>query len=208
MTSSSPSVRSLAEILPEDLPLLMGSGPVPIPKEVAAANQLVINHLGESMNKVVSGIVEMGQYIFQTQTNKIFGIAGPSSAAMEMAISSLLWKGRKVLVLNLGVFSARFTELARGVDADVTELFPEPLSPFKPEAVKAALAKNHYDVLALVHGEVYVFECPHAVVLFGFFGAVVYLANLGVGVFFSAHVCPPSVQVLGDGAGAHLAEVV
>lgn len=131
----------------------MGSGPVPIPKEVADANRLVINHLGESMNKVVTGIVEMGQYVFQTQTNKIFGIAGPSSAAMEMAISSLLWKGRKVLVLNLGVFSARFTELAKGVDADVTELFPEPLSPFSPEAVKAALTKSHYDVLALVHGE-------------------------------------------------------
>ena len=60
-------MRSLTEILPQELPLLMGSGPVPIPKEVAAANQLVINHLGESMNKVVSGIVEMGQYIFQTQ---------------------------------------------------------------------------------------------------------------------------------------------
>lgn len=153
MTSNSPSIRTLTEILPQDLPLLMGSGPVPIPKEVAAANQLVINHLGDSMNKVVTGIVEMGQYIFQTQTNKIFGIAGPSSAAMEMAISSLLWKGRKVLVLNLGVFSARFTELARGVDADVTELFPEPLSPFTPEAVKQALSKTHYDVLALVHGE-------------------------------------------------------
>lgn len=146
-------MRALTEILPQDLPLLMGSGPVPIPKEVAAANQLVINHLGESMYKVVTGIVEMGQYIFQTQTNKIFGIAGPSSAAMEMAISSLLWKGRKVLVLNLGVFSARFTELARGVDADVTELHPQPLSPFTPDAVKAALSKTQFDVLALVHGE-------------------------------------------------------
>lgn len=153
MTGHSPKIRPLSEVLPESLPLLMGSGPVPIPREVADANRLVINHLGESMNKVVTGIVEMGQYVFQTQTNKIFGIAGPSSAAMEMAISSLLWKGKKVLVLNLGVFSARFTELAKGVDADVTELFPEPLSPFSPEAVKAVLSKSHYDVLALVHGE-------------------------------------------------------
>lgn len=154
MDHSSPKIRSLSEILPESLPLLMGSGPVPIPKEVADANRIVINHLGDSMNKVVTGIVEMGQYIFQTQTNKIFGIAGPSSAAMEMAISSLLWKGRKVLVLNLGVFSARFTELARGVEADVTELFAvDPLSPFTPDQVKAAFAQNHFDVLAMVHGE-------------------------------------------------------
>ncbi len=153
MSSISPKIRSLNEILPETLPLLMGSGPVPIPKEVADANRIVINHLGDSMNKVVTGIVEMGQYIFQTKTNKIFGIAGPSSAAMEMAVSSLLWKGRKVLVLNLGVFSARFTELSRGVDADVTELFPEPLSPFTPDQVRSAFLQSKYDVLALVHGE-------------------------------------------------------
>jgi alanine-glyoxylate transaminase/serine-glyoxylate transaminase/serine-pyruvate transaminase len=93
------------------------------------------------MNKVVNGIVEMGRYIFLTKNNKIFGIAGPSSAAMEMAISSLLWKGRKVLVLNPGVFRARFIEIARGIDADVTELLPEPLKSFSQEAVKVELSK-------------------------------------------------------------------
>lgn len=146
-------VSPVLEILPEKLPLLMGSGPVPIPKEVADANRLVINHLGDSMNKVVRGIVEMAQYVFQTDSNKIFGIAGPSSAGMEMAVTSLLWKGRKVLVLNLGTFSARFTELAKGVGADVTELHPRPLSPFTAEEVRAALKSEHYDVLTLVHGE-------------------------------------------------------
>lgn len=153
MTSNSLSVRPLSEILPESLPLLMGSGPVPIPKEVADANRLVINHLGDSMNKVVRGIVEMAQYVFQTQSNKIFGIAGPSSAGMEMAVTSLLWKDRKVLVLNLGTFSARFTELAKCVGADVTEIFPQPLMPFTLEEVKTALQEKHFDVLTVVHGE-------------------------------------------------------
>lgn len=131
----------------------MGSGPVPIPKEVADANRLVINHLGDSMNKVVRGIGEMAQYVFQTKSNKIFGIAGPSSAGMEMAMTSLLWPGRKILVLNLGTFSARFTELAKGIGADITELFPEPLSPFHASQVEEAFSKSHYDVVALVHGE-------------------------------------------------------
>jgi len=153
MTIHSPSIRPLTEVLPETLPLLMGSGPVPIPKEVADANRLVINHLGESMNKVVRGIVEMAQYVFQTESNKIFGIAGPSSAGMEMALTSLLWPGRKVLVLNLGTFSARFTEISKGIGADVTELYPEPLSPFTAAQVEKVLSEKHYDVLALVHGE-------------------------------------------------------
>lgn len=147
------AIKPINEVLPETLPLLMGSGPVPIPKEVADANRVVINHLGDSMNKVVRGIIEMGQYVFQTSSNKIFGIAGPASAGMEMAISSLLWPGRKILVLNLGTFSARFTELAKGVGADVTELFPEPLSPFRASDVRKVLAEKKFDVLAMVQGE-------------------------------------------------------
>lgn len=147
------AVRPLKDILPETLPLLMGSGPVPIPREVSEANRLVINHLGENMNKVVRGIIEMSQYVFQTKSNKIFGISGPSSAGMEMAVSSLLWKGRKALILNLGTFSARFTELAKGVGADVTEIFPNPLSPITAAQVKNALLQDKYDVLTIVHGE-------------------------------------------------------
>jgi aspartate aminotransferase-like enzyme len=131
----------------------MGSGPVPVPIEVANANRLVINHLGESMNKVVSGIIEMSQYVFQTKSNKIFGISGPSSAAMEMAVTSLLWKGRKALVLNLGTFSHRFAELAQCVGAEVTEILPAPLSPITTSQVKAALEKKSFDVLTIVQGE-------------------------------------------------------
>src|SRR5690349_21236799 len=96
----------LDKILPKKPTLLMGAGPVPIPKEVAVANTMVISHLGETMKQVVSRLQLMAQYVFQVDSKKIFGIAGPSSAAMEMAVTSLLWPGRKVLVLNLGTFSA------------------------------------------------------------------------------------------------------
>lgn len=153
MKTINASARPLSEILPETLPLLMGAGPVPIPKEVAAANALVINHLGDSMNKVVNGLNEMARYVFQTESNKILGIAGPSSAGMEMAVTSLLWPGRKALVLNLGTFSARFSELAKGVGAEVTEIFPKPFSAFTTEDVRTALEVGSYDVLTIVQGE-------------------------------------------------------
>ncbi|AHI06056.1 Serine-pyruvate aminotransferase [Bdellovibrio bacteriovorus W] len=131
----------------------MGAGPVPIPQEVAEANKLVISHLGEPMNTIVAGLQSMSQYLFQTTTTKIFGVSGPSSACMEMAVTSLLYPGRKVLVLNLGTFSNRFAELARGVGADVVELHPQPLSPFRTSDVKAALEKEKFDVLTIVQGE-------------------------------------------------------
>src|SRR5690606_27206700 len=153
MKITSPTIKKLNEILPVEPTLLMGAGPVPIPPEVAAANSLVISHLGEPMNTIVGKIQEMAQYLFQTKSSKIFGISGPSSAAMEMAVTSLLWPGRKVLVLNLGTFSARFTELSQGVGAEVTELFPKPLCSFTVSEVKEALEKNNYDVLTIVQGE-------------------------------------------------------
>jgi alanine-glyoxylate transaminase/serine-glyoxylate transaminase/serine-pyruvate transaminase len=148
-----PESLALKDILPKKPVLLMGSGPVPVPPEVAIANSMVISHLGETMKKIVSRIQLMGQYVFQTNTTKIFGIAGPSSAAMEMAVTSLLWPGRKVLVLNMGTFSARFTELAKGVGAEVTELFPDGLAPFRAHDVKLALESKQFDVLTLVQGE-------------------------------------------------------
>jgi alanine-glyoxylate transaminase/serine-glyoxylate transaminase/serine-pyruvate transaminase len=153
MKISPPSNLTLDAILPLEPTLLMGAGPVPIPKEVAIANTMVISHLGDTMKLIISRLQLMGQYVFQTESTKIMGIAGPSSAAMEMAITSLLWPGRKVLVLNLGTFSARFAELARGVGADVTELHHVDHCPFSASEVKEMLEKNHFDVLTLVQGE-------------------------------------------------------
>lgn len=148
-----PKSTPLSALLPEKEILLMGAGPVPIPLAVAQANTKIMSHLGISMKQVVSRIIEMGQYVFQTNSTKIFGISGPSSAAMEMATSSLLWPGRRALVLNLGTFSGRFTEIARGVGAEVTDLFTENHQPFTIDQVKSELESNQYDVLALVQGE-------------------------------------------------------
>jgi len=153
MKTNAPKTIPLSQILPETPTLLMGAGPVPIPKEVAFAHSKVINHLGATMNTIVDELKVMAQYVFQTASNKIFGVSGPASASMEMAVSALLWPGRKVLVLNLGVFSARFAELARGVGAQVSELYPDPLSPFSVSDVKKELELHQYDVLTIVHGE-------------------------------------------------------
>ena len=153
MKHPAPSNVPLSDLLPLEPTLLMGAGPVPIPREVAQANSMIISHLGESMRKVVARVKLMSQYVFQTDSSKIFGIAGPSSAAMEMATTSLLWPGRRALVLNLGTFSGRFAELGRGVGAEVTELFHNGMKPFNAEEVKKALKENKYDVLTLVQGE-------------------------------------------------------
>ena len=148
-----PSVTPLSTILPSEPLLLMGAGPVPIPQAVANANGVVINHLGETMDTVISAVKRMAAYAFQTTSDKILGVGGPSSAAMEMAVSNLCWPGRRVLCLSSGTFSARLGEMARGVGAEVTELRSEGPAPVRLAQVEEAFAKQDFDVVTMVQGE-------------------------------------------------------
>jgi aspartate aminotransferase-like enzyme len=148
-----PPTTALPAILPTEPLLLMGAGPVPIPQAVAQANGVIINHLGPTMDRVIQNVKSMAAYAFQTHSDKILGLAGPASAAMEMAISNLCWPGRSVLCLKSGTFSARLGEMAVGVGADVTILESEVGRPVSADQVREALALRRFDVVTMAHGE-------------------------------------------------------
>lgn len=148
-----PVAVPLDSVLPSEPLLLMGAGPVPIPYAVARANGVVANHLGPTMNKVIRAVKSMARYAFQTESDKVIGVGGPSSAAMEMAVANLVWPGRRVLSLVTGTFSARLAEMAMGVGADVTIVESEVGEPMTPEQVAPALSRGRYDVVTLVQGE-------------------------------------------------------
>lgn len=148
-----PPITPLAAILPSEPLLLMGAGPVPIPLAVAQANGVIINHLGPTMDRVIQNVKQMAAYAFQTRSDKIIGLSGPASAAMEMAVSNLCWPGRQVLCLKSGTFSGRLGEMAHGVGAEVTYLQSEPGRPVTLAEVKEALSKRKYDVITMAHGE-------------------------------------------------------
>lgn len=150
---SPPPTTPLAAILPSEPLLLMGAGPVPIPQAVAQANGMIINHLGPTMDRVIRNVKQMAGYAFQTRSDKIIGLSGPASAAMEMAVSNLCWPGRRVLCLSSGTFSARLGEMAVGVGADVTYLEGPPGAPITLAQVKDAFARGRYDVITMAHGE-------------------------------------------------------
>ena len=153
MPLSPPETQQLDAILPTEPLLLMGAGPVPISHAVSRANGVVINHLGETMDAVISNVKLMGRYAFQTVSDKIIGVSGPASAAMEMGITNILWPGRSVLALSMGTFSGRMAEMAEGVGADVTVLESSGIAPVRLEQVQEALAKERFDVVTLVQGE-------------------------------------------------------
>ena len=105
------SIEPLDDILPDEPLLMMGAGPVPIPARVAAANSIVINHLGDTMAQIVDQVKRMSAYVFQTQSARILGVAGPGSAAMEMAVTNLVEPGDDCVCVCNGFFSNRLAEL-------------------------------------------------------------------------------------------------
>lgn len=143
----------LERILPDEPLLLMGAGPVPVPHKVAAANTVVINHLGQTMAQVIERVKRMAQYVFQTRSRHILGVAGPASAAMEMAITNVVWPGRRVLCIKNGLFSARLCEMARRLGAECTVIDVPTGAAVTLEAVEALLARGEFDVLTVVQGE-------------------------------------------------------
>lgn len=148
-----PTDLPLDSILPNEPLLLMGAGPVPVSQKVAMANSVVINHLGDTMSQVIERVRLMSQYVFQTNSKHIIGVAGPGSAAMEMAITNLVWPGRKVLSIQNGFFSARLAEMAERNGGEVT-VYEVPLGEgAQPEKVEALLESGDFDVLTIVQGE-------------------------------------------------------
>jgi aspartate aminotransferase-like enzyme len=148
-----PSVESLDALLPEEPLLMMGAGPVPIPHKVAHANSIVINHLGETMNKVIEQVKAMGRYVFQTATGHVLGVAGPGSAAMEMAIANLVAPGERVLCICNGYFSRRMAEMATRVGGEVTVLEVPNFEVASAARVQALLQEGDFKVVTIVQGE-------------------------------------------------------
>lgn len=148
-----PAVDSLDQILPSEPLLMMGAGPVPIPQQVAMANSVVINHLGETMNRIVEQTKAMARYVFRSDSRHIMGVAGPGSAAMEMAIANLVWPGTRVLSICNGLFSRRLAEMAVRVGGDVTCLDVADNAAADAGLIEDAFREKPYDVLTIVQGE-------------------------------------------------------
>lgn len=153
MAIKAPTIDHLNRILPEEPLLMMGAGPVPIPAPVAAANGIVINHLGETMARIIDQVKRMAAYIFQTRSQWIMGVAGPGSAAMEMAVANLVWPETKVLSICNGFFSGRLAEMAERAGGEVEKLFVADGESASPDQVRAAVARQRPDVITLVQGE-------------------------------------------------------
>lgn len=154
MSISPPSaIEPLDSILPDEPLLMMGAGPVPIPARVAAANSIVINHLGETMSHIIDQVKRMSAYVFQTRSARILGVAGPGSAAMEMAIANLVEPGDRCLCVCNGFFSNRLAEMAERAQGSVTRLEIQTKSSATIDSVQQFIVEHKPKILTIVQGE-------------------------------------------------------
>ena len=147
------NIAPLDEILPDEPLLMMGAGPVPIPARVADANSIVINHLGDTMSQIIEQVKSMSQYVFQTDSSHILGVAGPGSAAMEMAIVNIIAPGTKVLSICNGFFSNRLADMAERVEANVVRMTVMEGQTASLDNVEKYLLEHQPEVLTIVQGE-------------------------------------------------------
>lgn len=147
------NIIPLDSILPDEPLLMMGAGPVPIPPRVAAANSIVINHLGDTLSQVIEQVKAMSRYVFQTESMHILGVAGPGSAAMEMAVINLVKPGSKVLSICNGFFSHRLAEMAERVEGDVIRMQVPEGAGVSPEEVEMLIKQHRPQVITIVQGE-------------------------------------------------------
>lgn len=153
MTFPAPQINTLSEILPAEPLLMMGAGPVPIPEAVASANRNVINHLGATMSRIIGQVKEMSQYVFQTRSPWILGVAGPGSAAMEMAIANLVTHNTKVLCVCNGYFSHRMAEMCQRLGANIEILQGHEKAQIDLDSFIAAMDRFQPDCITIVQGE-------------------------------------------------------
>ncbi|MDQ6691205.1 MAG: alanine--glyoxylate aminotransferase family protein, partial [Candidatus Dormibacteraeota bacterium] len=113
----------------------------------------VLAHYGDDWTELYLRTATNLRQVFRTQ-NEVHLVFGPGMSAIEMAVTSVLGPGDKILIPNNGLFGERMIDVARTNGLEVVELEPGPREAVSIEAVRSAF-DAHPDLRAvgIVHHE-------------------------------------------------------
>lgn len=134
--------------------LLLIPGPVSIDDEILdLLGQPVIAHYGDAWTELYLRTAANLRQVFRTES-EVHLVFGPGMSAIEMAVTSVLGPGDKILVPSNGLFGERMAEVARTNGLEVVDLETGPREPVSFDAVRAAF-DAHPDLRAvgIVHHE-------------------------------------------------------
>lgn len=121
---------------------LLAPGPTPVPPEVLLAMaQPMIHHRTPQFSQIFYEAAEGLKYIFQTKEDVLI-LAASGSGAMEAAVTNLMKKGEKAIVVNGGKFGERWTKICQAYGIEVVEIKVEWGQAVDPAAVEKALKET------------------------------------------------------------------
>jgi len=129
-------------------------GPTPLPDSVLEAmKRQMINHRGPEFAQLIAEVTETLKYFYQTE-NDLLILTASGTGAMEASVVNTLSPGEKVMVISIGNFGDRFTEIATRFGCDVTKVAYEAGKAADPDDIARRLdADPAITTVILTHNE-------------------------------------------------------
>jgi aspartate aminotransferase-like enzyme len=126
----------------------MTPGPTPVPEEarLRLARQL-IHHRTDEFRRVLAEVIEGLKYVFQTK-NDVLILSCSGTGAMEAAVTNVVPRGGKAIVLESGKFAERWRKIAERFGIHVVRHEVPWGEPFEAAHV-ARLIQEHPDAVAV-----------------------------------------------------------
>jgi aspartate aminotransferase-like enzyme len=102
----------------------------------------IMHHREPEFEKIFAEIREGLKYLFQTK-NEVLIFTSSGTGAMEGAVSNILSKGDKALVVRGGKFGERWAEICKAYEIEFVPIDVEWGKAVNPEQIQKALESNH-----------------------------------------------------------------
>ncbi len=129
-------------------------GPCEVDEDVLATlAQPVRRHYGQEWIEIHREVLDLLGRVFQTQ-NDLFVVPGSGSAALDMALGSLLASGETVVIGDNGFFGTRLRTIAEAYGLRVVPFTAPPGQPLSPDDLGRVLAQEPTaQAVVIVHHE-------------------------------------------------------
>jgi aspartate aminotransferase-like enzyme len=125
-----------------DKKYLFSPGPTMLPPEVLLKMaEPIMHHREPEFEKIFSEIREGLRYLFQTK-NEVLIFTSSGTGAMEGAVSNILSKGDKALVVRGGKFGERWGEICKAFGIEFIPIDVEWGRPVDPKRIEGLLKSN------------------------------------------------------------------
>lgn len=101
--------------------------------------------------KEFSEVVRLARKAFRNSNGHQFVLTGSGTLAMEIAVTSIVSPGDKVLALNTGYFANRMVEINKAYGASVEEIRTEFGVSADPDEVRRKLAEGNFKAVFVTH---------------------------------------------------------